>query len=295
MWDRLSLLSVDQISREDAEEIISLSSRMKASDSCRGKILANIFFEPSTRTEKSFQSAMYRLGGQVITHRDIGSSREKGETKDDTIRVLASYADIAVIRDDEKGRMKEYSDMAGIPIINGGDGSNEHPTQTLLDMFTIKDEIGRLDNLKVVFIGDLKYSRSIHTIMKMLSKFSGNKLYTISPHELMLPEGMREIQAESYFIEQMKDALKRIQPEVIYCNRIQKERLQGEKGSYVIDNGILQILPGSSIIMNPLPRAGELSIEIDSDKRFVAFKQAGNGVAVRMALLSMMLKTQSET
>jgi|SRR3989344_1491624 len=294
MWDRKSLISVDQLSRSDIEKILSVADSLSGgpSDACKGKILANIFFEPSTRTEKSFQAAMYRLGGQVIAHKDSGSSREKGETKEDTIRVLSGYADIAVIRDDEEGKMARYAALAGVSVINAGDGSNEHPTQTLLDAFTILKERGRLDNLKIVFVGDLKYSRTIHSLMKTLSKFSGNRLYGIYPGPLSLPESMKPLVQSLHSVDEMKQALKEMQPDVIYSNRVQEERLHGEKANYLIDKSILEAIPEDCILMNPLPRAGELSVEIDSDKRVIPFKQAKNGIPVRMALLSMMIRSR---
>ncbi|MBI4014351.1 MAG: aspartate carbamoyltransferase catalytic subunit [Candidatus Aenigmarchaeota archaeon] len=291
MWDRKSLLSASQFSRSDVEEIISLASRLKQKPErlCSGKILANIFFEPSTRTEKSFQAAMYRLGGSVISHKDAGSSREKGETKKDTIRILSSYADIAVIRDNESGRMQEYTKAAGVPVISGGDGSNEHPTQMLTDAFTIKEEIGRLDNLKVAFIGDLKYGRTVHSLMQLLSKFSGNEIFSIAPASLSLPSDMKSMEAGRYDISQLREALAETKPDAVYCTRIQKERLNGEKGSYVVDSTLLSVLPPHCRIMHPLPRVNEMNVEIDADKRVIPFVQAANGVPVRMAIIAKML------
>ena len=292
MWDRKSLASVAQLSRSDIEEILSVASSFarEPRESCKGGILANIFFEPSTRTEKSFQAAMYRLGGQVITHKDAGSSREKGETKEDTIRILAGYADIAVIRDNEEGKMQAYSKIAGVPVINAGDGSNEHPTQTLLDMFTIMEQTGRLDGLKVAFVGDMKYSRTIHSLMRSLSKFDGNELYSVHAEGLSAPEKMKSMFKGSYPVSRMKEVLKGISPDVVYCNRVQKERLKGEGAEcYTIDRDVMAVLPERCMIMDPLPRVGNISAEIDGDKRAAYFRQARNGVPVRMAVISMML------
>lgn len=291
MWDRKSLLSASQFSRADVEGIISLASRLRQKPErlCSGKILVNIFFESSTRTEKSFQAAMYRLGGSVISHKDAGSSREKGETKRDTIRILSSYADIAVIRDNESGKMEEYTKASGVPVISGGDGSNEHPTQMLTDAFTIKEEIGRLDNIKVAFIGDLKYGRTVHSLMRLLAKFSGNELFSISPASLALPEDMRSMGAGRYDISELKAALAETKPDVVYCTRIQKERLNGEQGSYVVDSQLLSVLPAHCRIMHPLPRINEMNVEIDTDMRVIPFIQAANGVPVRMAIIAAML------
>ncbi|MBI4019282.1 MAG: aspartate carbamoyltransferase [Candidatus Aenigmarchaeota archaeon] len=296
MWDRNSLVSVTQLSRSDIEEILSVASSFvrEPRELCKGKILANIFFEPSTRTEKSFQSAMYRLGGQVLTHKDAGSSREKGETKEDTIRILAGYADIAVIRDDEEGQIMRYAALAGVPAINAGDGSNEHPTQSLLDAFTIMQEHGRLENLRIAFLGDLKYGRTVHSLMKVLSLFPGNEMYSITPSSLTLPAEMRFIEAGHYDVENMEKALNEIKPDVVYCTRVQKERLKGEKGSYIMHREILEALPTTCRVLHPLPRSNEINADMDSDPRVIPFKQARNGVPVRMAVISMMLKAKKE-
>lgn len=295
MWDRKSLLSASQFSRADVEEMISLASRFKQKTErlCNGKILANIFFEPSTRTEKSFQAAMYRLGGNVISHKDAGSSREKGETKNDTIRILSSYADIAVIRDSEEGKTQEYADIAGIPVINAGDGGNEHPSQMLLDAFTIKENVGRLDDLKVLFVGDMRHSRTIRSLIKILSKFRNNAMYGVHIGDSGISGDIEKLVKKVSPVSSLRGMIEELSPDVVYCNRIQKERLKGETASsYMIDGGVVEIMPENCILMDPLPRVGNMDPRIDSDSRAAYFKQAANGVPMRMAIIAEMLKAK---
>ncbi len=300
MWDKRSLISIDSLSRSDIEFILDASRRLepfsmkgKRLRVCEGEILANVFFEPSTRTDKSFQAAMYRLGGGVIAHKDAGSSREKGESKLDTLHTLQQYSDIMVIRDPEIDSVGRYADSVNIPLINAGDGSNEHPTQALLDLYTILKEVGRLENLSVVFAGDLKFGRTVHSLIKALRKFSGNRFFGVSPESLGMPYELMGGDCKEINFEEVAG----IKPDIVYATRIQKERMvswEGEKFSYEINMEVLNNLPPYTKIMHPLPRVNELNPEIDSDSRVIPFKQVKNGMIVRMAILAIMLGHEKE-
>jgi aspartate carbamoyltransferase catalytic subunit len=295
MWDRKDLVSINDLTKKDIEMILDLADHFKDSkgkklDSAKGYILGNVFFEPSTRTQRSFQAAMYRLGGNVLTHKDIGSSREKGESKEDTIRVFEQYCDVMVIRDPGIGSIKNYADILSVPVINAGDGSNEHPTQSLLDLCTIRNELKRLENLKVVLVGDLKYGRTVHSLVKALEQFDNNSFFGVSPESLGIPEEFRNKDYEQVEFTDLNEALRNIKPDIVYATRVQKERLsEGEEFSYEINSKTMDVLPKESVIMHPLPRVNELNPEIDSDPRVIPFKQAGYGLRTRMAVLAILL------
>ncbi|MCX6819366.1 MAG: aspartate carbamoyltransferase [Candidatus Aenigmarchaeota archaeon] len=294
MWNKKNLLSVDQLSRGDIEFILNcskilepLSGRGNKLNICKGEILAEIFFEPSTRTEKSFQAAMYTLGGEVILHKDPGSSREKGESKEDTVKMFEQYSDIIVVRDPEIGLMKKYADLVNIPLINAGDGANEHPSQALLDLYTINKEIGRLDDITMVLMADIKYARAVHSLLKALRKFSSNKIYGISPKGLEMP-GIEMIDI---------DELKRVNPDILYVTRIQKERIPTEerdKFAFRVDARTLSLLSSHTRIMHPLPRIDEIDPAISNDNRFIFFKQVRNGLHTRMAIISILMGHEDE-
>jgi len=294
MWNKKNLLSVDQLSRADIEFILNcakilepLSGRGNKLNICKGEILAEIFFEPSTRTEKSFQAAMYTLGGDVITHKNIGSSVEKGETKADTVKIMEQYSDIIAVRDPEELTVKKYADLVNIPLINAGDGSNEHPSQALLDLYTINKEIGKLDDITIVFMADLKYGRAVHSLIKALRKFSSNKIYGISPKGLELP-GIETISIEE---------LKKIRPDILYVTRIQRERIPPEekdKFSFRVDSRVLNMLPNNTKVMHVMPRIDEMDPALDNDKRIILFKQARHGLHTRMAIISILMGHEDE-
>ncbi len=300
MWDRKDFLSIDSLSREDIETILhyaeileSYSGRGNKLNMCRGEILVTAFFEPSTRTEKSFEAAMYVLGGDVLTHHESGSSREKGESKLDTLHTLEQYSDIIAIRDPEIGMMQKYADELQIPVINAGDGHNQHPTQAILDLYTIKKEIGRLSQLKVVFFGDLKYGRTVHSLIKALRLLGSNDFFGVAPRGLELPQSFS---GNDYNEIDMQEVFK-IKPDVIYATRIQKERMvleERDKYSYEINKAFLSKLPRHTKIMHPLPRVNEINIEIDKDPRFIPFKQVRNGLHTRMALIALILNHEDE-
>lgn len=265
----------------------------------KGKVMASLFYEPSTRTRLSFESAMIRLGGEVIGTESAShfSSAIKGESLVDSIRIVSKYADVIVLRHPENGAAKKAAEVSSVPIINAGDGDGEHPTQALLDIYTIKKELGRIDNLTVVMIGDLKYGRTVHSLSYLLSQQDNIKIIFVSPPQIKMPEEdldyLREKGVEFTETEDLKDAAKGA--DVLYVTRIQKERFENPedfekvKNIYVVNKEILGLIKDDAIIMHPLPRVNEISEEVDDDPRAAYFRQAQNGLYVRMALLKMIL------
>ncbi|MEW6607520.1 MAG: aspartate carbamoyltransferase [bacterium] len=307
------LIEVKQFKdKELLEEIFKLASEMEMADRTgkydrlflpqipRKKILATLFYEPSTRTRLSFESAMMRLGGEVITTEEarVFSSVTKGESLVDTIRVIGTYADVIVLRHYEEGSSKIAAQVSSVPIINAGDGTGQHPTQALLDMFTIQKELGRIDNLKVGLVGDLLYGRTVHSLTYLLAHQHGVKLYFISPEEIKMPRDIinyleDEMKIPFEEITDLKEVVSDI--DVLYVTRIQKERFRNiedynkMKGVYVIDKEILSLMKKDARILHPLPRVDEVAIEVDEDPRAAYFRQVENGLYLRMALLKMIL------
>ena len=298
------ILSVRQFSRADLDAIFAVSREMQemvrrvgSFDLLKGKILASLFYEPSTRTSSSFTSAMERLGGSVIPINEVRySSVSKGESLPDTIRTLECYADVIVLRHPETGSAAIAAHYARKPIINAGDGIGEHPTQALLDLYTIQAELGSVDGLTVTMLGDLKYGRTVHSLARLLTLY-GARINYVSPEILrMPPEIIAEIdekgipQAEYRALEQVLP-----DPDVLYVARVQKERFADEaeyesvKGSYVIDPSMMRAAKDDMIVMHPLPRVGEISMDFDDDPRAAYFRQMEYGLHVRMALLAMVL------
>lgn len=265
----------------------------------KDKILASLFYEPSTRTRFSFEAAMLKMGGDVISTESAShfSSAIKGETLQDTIRVVSGYADIIVLRHFKEGASHLAAEVSRCPIINAGDGAGEHPTQALLDIYTIKRELGRIDGLNVTLLGDLKYGRAIRSLLKLLPAYKGVKIYLVSPQELRLPASHRE------YLKNKKvnfHELKYLDPvlrhtDVLYTTRVQKERFASRaeyerlRKSYRIDHDTLKKLKKRAIVMNPLPRVAEITKEVDEDPRAAYFRQAQNGLYIRMALLKWIL------
>jgi len=286
-------------------DLFSLAHRIKDdpaafSSACSGKLMATLFYEPSTRTRLSFEAAMLRLGGRVITVADPAtSSVAKGESLADTIRTVGGYADLIVIRHPKEGAAKLAALYSPVPLINGGDGAREHPTQTLTDLFTIVTYKGRLDGLIVAFCGDLRYGRTVHSLIKALARYPGTRFILISPEELRLPDhvkgevlDLRE-DVELHETTRMEEGLK--QADVLYMTRIQKERFFNEedylrlRDAYVLTPGKLRAAKGDLIVMHPLPRVTEISPEVDEDERAVYFQQARLGMFARMALITSLL------
>lgn len=298
------ILSVKQFSRADLEytfgvahEMREMVTRVGSFDLLKGKILANLFYEPSTRTSSSFTSAMERLGGSVIPINEVRySSVAKGESLPDTVRTLECYADVIVLRHPEVGSAALAAQYARKPIINAGDGVGEHPTQALLDLFTVKEELGTIDGLTVTMLGDLKYGRTVHSLARLLSLYDVHINY-VSPEILRMPEEIIE-EIRAHGISQAEyQTLEAILPktDVLYVTRVQKERFEDSnlyenvRGAFVITPDTLKDAKEKMIIMHPLPRVGEISIEVDADPRAAYFRQMEYGLYVRMALLAMVL------
>jgi len=304
-WYGKDIISVKQFERADLEYVFGVAHEMRGMverigtfDLLKGKILANLFYEPSTRTSSSFTAAMERLGGSVIPINEVKySSVSKGESLPDTIRTLECYADVIVLRHPETGSAAIAAKAAHKPIINAGDGVGEHPTQALLDTFTIMEELGRLDNLNVTMLGDLKYGRTVHSLARLLSNFTNIKLNYVSPDILRMPKEVMDEVAAKNIPQAESDSLEQILPntDVLYVTRVQKERFEDPadyekvKGAYVIDPEIMKAAKQDMIVMHPLPRVGEISVDFDDDPRAAYFRQMEYGLYVRMALLAMVL------
>jgi aspartate carbamoyltransferase len=311
-WYGQDILSVKQFARADlayvfdvAHEMRTMVERIGTFDLLKGKILANLFYEPSTRTSSSFTSAMERLGGSVIPINEVKySSVTKGESLPDTVRTLECYADVIVLRHPEVGAAALAAKYAKKPIINAGDGVGEHPTQALLDLFTIVEEssdpsagLGAgVDGLTVTMLGDLKYGRTVHSLSRLLSLFKV-KLNYVSPEILRMPKEVMDEVAAKGIPQAEFDSLEKVLPEtdVLYVTRVQKERFENPadyekvKGAYVIDPGVMKVAKQKMIVMHPLPRVVEISMDFDDDPRAAYFRQMEYGLYVRMALLAMVL------
>lgn len=284
-----------------AEEIIR--DPKKYSDICHGKKLATLFYEPSTRTRLSFEAAMLNLGGSVLGFSSAdSSSAAKGESVADTIRVISYYADICAMRHPKEGAPLVASLYSSIPIINAGDGGHNHPTQTFTDLLTIKNLKGRLDCLTVGFCGDLKFGRTVHSLIGALSRYKNTKFVLISPEELMLPAYIREEVIEANHIpyeevRTLEDAIPDL--DILYMTRVQRERFFNEedyirlKDTYILDMKKMALAKPDMLVLHPLPRVNEIATEVDSDPRAVYFKQAQFGVYIRMALIMKLLEVVS--
>ncbi len=299
-----SLLEPMDFSTEELEEIFDLADRIIANPekymhSCEGKLLATLFYEPSTRTRFSFEAAMLRLGGQVIGFSEPNSSSvAKGESISDTIRTIACYADIAAMRHPKEGAPRVASNSTDMPLINAGDGGHQHPTQTLTDLLTIRRILGGFENITVGCCGDLKFGRTVHSLIKALSRYKNVKFVLISPEELRIPDYVRKevlikngIEFEE--VRSMQEALPNL--DVLYMTRVQKERFFNEedyirlKDTYILDKSKMKLAKEQMMVLHPLPRVNEISTEIDDDPRARYFEQAKNGMFVRMALIMKLL------
>jgi aspartate carbamoyltransferase catalytic subunit len=265
-----------------------------------GKIMASLFYEPSTRTRFSFEAAMIRLGGRCISTENARefSSIAKGETLEDSIRVINGYADVIVMRHNEVGAAKRAAAISQIPVINAGDGIGQHPTQALLDLYTIQKELGNIDGLKIAMVGDLAQGRTVRSLAYLLSKFDRVKVFFVAPEALKMKEDILHHLEEHnvWYAEETDLAKVASEVDVVYQTRIQKERFgdriedyEKSKGVYIIDTTVLSLMKPRSIVMHPLPRVGEITTDVDSDQRAAYFRQAQNGLFVRMALLGMVL------
>ena len=277
-----------------AKQLVPVAEGKKKSKALDGKILATCFFEPSTRTRLSFESAMQRLGGTCIGFADPKStSTYKGETLSDAVRMISAYSDIMVLRHPQEGAAVLASEISDVPVINGGDGAGQHPTQTLLDLFTINDGCGKIKNLRVGLLGDLRYGRTVHSLAEALSRFD-NELHFISPDTLKMPDNVTsELKGNWKEHTRLDSVLKNL--DVLYVTRIQRERFPDREdyenvaGAYQIDLNTLRNAKSSLKILHPLPRVDEINPEVDDTKHAVYFKQAFNGVPIRMAILEALI------
>lgn len=295
------IISIEDFSRSEIDHILNVSQSMeplasKGSDMLKGKILATLFFEPSTRTRLSFESAMLKLGGSNIGFADADiTSVKKGETLADTVRVVENYADVIALRHSMEGAAKLAAEFSAVPIINAGTGSEEHPTQALMDLYTVRKEKGTIDGLKIAIVGDLRYGRTVHSLAYALARYN-LELFLISPESLRMRKDM--LQTIKTKIPVTEDAkLESIMPQidVLYVTRIQKERFPDVteyakvKGTYKIDLKTLKTAKKDMIILHPLPRVDEIATEVDAAPQARYFSQVRNGIVVRMALLSLVL------
>lgn len=304
------VISPLDLSTQELSDILSLAGKIlddpkKYFGCCHGKKLATLFYEPSTRTRLSFEAAMLNLGGSVLGFSSAdSSSAAKGESVSDTIRVVSSYADICAMRHPKEGAPYVASMHSSIPVINAGDGGHNHPTQTLTDLFTIKTLKGRLDHLTIGFCGDLKFGRTVHSLINAMVRYPGSRFILISPDELRIPTYLREEVLEAGNIPyQETKALEEVMPEldILYMTRVQKECFFNEedyirlKDSFILDALKMQYARSDMLVLHPLPRVNEIATEVDDDPRAVYFKQAELGVYVRMALIMTLLNITPHT
>ena len=301
-----SLIDISELSCEEIEKLISTANDIIANpekyrEKCRNKKLATLFFEPSTRTRLSFEAAMYELGGNVIGFSEAqSSSASKGESVSDTAKVISCYADIIAMRHPKEGAPLVAAKAASIPVINAGDGGHCHPTQTLADLLTIQREKGRLCDLTVGFCGDLKFGRTVHSLISALSRYSGISFVLISPAELTLPGYIRDTLDKSGIpyeeTRSLEDSLGKL--DILYMTRVQRERFFNEedylrlRDSYILTPEKMRFAPKDMCVMHPLPRVNEISVAVDDDPRACYFKQVLYGKYMRMALIMMLLGVQ---
>ena len=291
-------LSTDEIDSLIATANDIIADPAKYAHKCEGKKLATLFFEPSTRTRLSFEAAMYELGGHVIGFSDAAnSSAAKGESVSDTVRVVGCYADIIAMRHFKEGAPMVASISSQIPVINAGDGGHNHPTQTLTDLLTIQREMGHFDNLTVGFCGDLKFGRTVHSLISALSRYRNVKFVLVSPEELKLPSYVKDMLKEKKLEYVQTSDLEAVMPEldVLYMTRVQKERFFSEeeylrlRDSYILTPEKLRTAKADMRILHPLPRVNEITLDVDDDPRAAYFRQAMNGKYIRMALILKLL------
>lgn len=299
------IISALDLSVEELDSLLSLAEEIideptKFSDVCKGKKLATCFYEPSTRTRLSFESAMLNLGGSVLGFSSAdSSSAAKGESVADTIRVISSYADICAMRHPKEGAPQVAAIHSQIPVINAGDGGHNHPTQTLTDLLTIKNLKGRLDNLTIGVCGDLKFGRTVHSLIQAMVRYPNVKFVMISPDELKIPDYLRKEVLDANHIEYLEtNVLEDVMPklDILYMTRVQRERFFNEedyirlKDSFILDAKKMRHAREDMLVLHPLPRVNEIATEVDNDPRAVYFKQAQFGVYVRMALIMTLLE-----
>ena len=300
------IISINDLSRDDLNLVLATAAKLKANpqpELLKHKVIASCFFEASTRTRLSFETSMHRLGASVVGFSDSANTSlgKKGETLADTISVISTYVDAIVMRHPQEGAARLATEFSGnVPVLNAGDGSNQHPTQTLLDLFTIQETQGRLDNLHVAMVGDLKYGRTVHSLTQALAKFDGNRFYFIAPDALAMPQYILDMLDEKGIAWSLHSSIEEVMAEVdiLYMTRVQKERFFNEeeylrlKGCYQLDEAMLRLAPADMPVLHPLPRIDEISgcsTDVDNDPRAAYFDQVHNGVYIRMAIILALL------
>lgn len=294
------LLDPTDLSTEEVEMIINraldiIDNREKYAESCKGKKLATLFYEPSTRTRLSFSAAMMELGGDVLGFSDARSSSvSKGETVADTIRVVSAFADIVAMRHYKEGAPRVASEYSRIPVINAGDGGHSHPTQTMTDLLTIRRELGRFDHLTIGLCGDLKYGRTVHSLIKAMRRYEGVHFVLIAPKELALPDYMKAELGNAFTeVQTLEEAMPMV--DVLYMTRVQQERFADKdeyerlKDSFILDERLMAMAKQNMIVLHPLPRVNEITVGVDKDPRAAYFRQVENGKYVRKAIIYTLL------
>ena len=300
------LISPLDFTVEELDQLLETASDIennpaKYQDACKGKKIATLFYEPSTRTRLSFEAAMINLGGQVLGFSEASSSSaSKGESVADTIRIISCYADICAMRHPKEGAALVAANNSSIPVINAGDGGHQHPTQTLTDLMTIKSLKGRLDNITIGLCGDLKFGRTVHSLINALLRYDNVKFVLISPNELKVPEyiieNIEKAGAEYKEVTKLEDVISEL--DILYMTRVQRERFFNEedyirlKDSFILDKKKMSMAKDDMLVLHPLPRVNEISVEVDKDPRAVYFKQVQYGVYVRMALILKLLEVE---
>ncbi|HIF9546921.1 TPA: aspartate carbamoyltransferase [Photobacterium damselae] len=299
------IISIPEFTRDELELVVETAGKLKAEPNpelLKNKVVASCFFEPSTRTRLSFETAVQRLGGTVIGFDNGGNTSlaKKGETLADSVQVISSYVDAFVMRHPQEGAARLASEFSnGVPIINGGDGANQHPTQTLLDLFTIQETQGRLDDISIAFVGDLKYGRTVHSLTQALSKFNNVRFYFIAPEVLAMPEYICEELDDTGITYSLHSNIEEVLPEldILYMTRVQKERFDESeyahiKSAFVLNAKMLEEARPNMKVMHPLPRIDEITTDVDKTPHAYYFQQAENGVYARQALLALVLNEQ---
>ncbi|ARR48370.1 aspartate carbamoyltransferase [Photobacterium damselae subsp. damselae] len=299
------IISIPEFTRDELELVVETAGKLKAEPNpelLKNKVVASCFFEPSTRTRLSFETAVQRLGGTVIGFDNGGNTSlaKKGETLADSVQVISSYVDAFVMRHPQEGAARLASEFSNcVPIINGGDGANQHPTQTLLDLFTIQETQGRLDDIRIAFVGDLKYGRTVHSLTQALSKFNNVRFYFIAPEVLAMPEYICEELDDAGITYSLHSNIEEVLPEldILYMTRVQKERFDESeyahiKSAFVLNAKMLEEARPNMKVMHPLPRIDEITTDVDKTPHAYYFQQAENGVYARQALLALVLNEQ---
>lgn len=304
---RKHIISINDLSRDELELVLHTAAQLKANpqpERLKHKVIASCFFEASTRTRLSFETAIHRLGASVVGFADGSNTSlgKKGETLADTISVIGTYVDAIVMRHPQEGAARLATEFSGgVPILNAGDGANQHPTQTLLDLFTIRETQSRLDNLSIAMVGDLKYGRTVHSLTQALAKFDGNRFYFIAPDALAMPAYITDTLDERGIIWSRHDSIEAVIPhaDILYMTRVQKERLDPSeyanvKAQFILRAADLAGARDNMKVLHPLPRVDEIATDVDKTPYAWYFQQAGNGIFARQALLALVLNSEQD-